>query len=406
MMQQFTSRPIRVAFVDISRVEWSAGIQYLKNLFFAIKSVERHRSVEVLLLTSPHKPAEYRNELVPFVDQIIFVPGSPLWVNRVQHFISRIQVRTGLKLGYDPLLSLTLRKHKVDLVFVPSESVMLFSGVVLGWITDFQHLYIPNFFSAGEIQERNQRFAWVAHHANRIIVSSQNALTDLQRFSPQFIHKARVLSFVAQVPPSIYKADSSWVCNHYHLPQKFIYLPNQFWRHKNHRIVIEALALARQQNPEITIVCTGIIYEPRDPLHLANLMSLVSVNNLRNNFIVLGMVPYNDLLQLIRQSIALLQPSLFEGWSTTVEEAKSVGKRVILSNIPVHVEQAPDNAIYFDPYNPKELADCLVKVYNGGNPGPDYELEALARKKLPQRTRDFGQTFLNILEETVRRSYR
>lgn len=44
---------------------------------------------------------------------------------------------------------------------------------------------------------------------------------------------------------------------------------------------------------------------------------------------------------LMKHAIAIINPSLFEGGSTTVEEAKSLLKVIILSGIPVHREQNP-----------------------------------------------------------------
>lgn len=46
---------------------------------------------------------------------------------------------------------------------------------------------------------------------------------------------------------------------------------------------------------------------------------------------MLGLVPRSDVIALMRYSISLINPSFFEGWSTTVEEAKSMGKQIILS---------------------------------------------------------------------------
>lgn len=55
---------------------------------------------------------------------------------------------------------------------------------------------------------------------------------------------------------------------------------------------------------------------------------------------------------------ALLNPSRFEGWSTTVEEAKAAGTPMILSDIPVHREQAP-NARFVGQDDAPALADAI-----------------------------------------------
>ena len=79
------------------------------------------------------------------------------------------------------------------------------------------------------------------------------------------------------------------------------------------------------------------------------------------SFRVLGVIPYKHVFSLIRFSQAVINPSLFEGWSTSVEESKAVGKTLILSDIPVHREQMPDG-IFFDPRNSCELADTICEL--------------------------------------------
>jgi glycosyltransferase involved in cell wall biosynthesis len=119
---------------------------------------------------------------------------------------------------------------------------------------------------------------------------------------------------------------------------------------------------------------------------------------------MLGVVPHAEVYALMRQSVALLQPSLFEGWSTSVEEAKSLGKRVILSDIAVHREQDPPQARLFAPSDAEALAGCLVEAFATSKPGPDHALEAAARAQLPVRTRAFGTAFVTIVQEVVGRS--
>ena len=83
---------------------------------------------------------------------------------------------------------------------------------------------------------------------------------------------------------------------------------------------------------------------------------------MRNNYKYLGTLPYLDVMSLIYHAKAIINPSLFEGWSSTVEQAKAYNKKIILSNINVHIEQKPENAIFFDPKNSKDLSKILMKV--------------------------------------------
>ena len=397
-MPQSNNRQLRIAFPNMAGARWTAGLHYLRNLFAALKSLDYHGRPEIALLVSHQTQPNSNNNLNSYVDQLLCPPKPALW----QRLVGRIQRRLGIGWsGLESPLGPYLREHQIDCIFAATEFGPRFNVPLLTWIPDFQHLHLPEMFPPETIRGRDEKFSRVADHADRVILSSRDALRDFERFAPQSAHKARILSFVAQVPEDIYDSDPAWVCDYYHLPRRFIYLPNQFWNHKNHGVVVEALTLLKARHREITVVCTGNTNEFRDPLYFAKLLATISERNLRNNLIILGFVPYGHLFKLMRQSLAVLQPSLFEGWSTVVEESKSVGKSVILSDIPVHLEQDPPQAIFFDPYRPEQLADCLVRISDEKKPGPDHELEALAQKQLPERTREYGRTFMEIVAEVL-----
>lgn len=88
---------------------------------------------------------------------------------------------------------------------------------------------------------------------------------------------------------------------------------------------------------------------------------LIDENSLQKNISILGFIPRDDQLQLMRYSQAVIQPSLFEGWSTVIEDSRSLQVPVIASNLKVNKEQLKKTGIYFDPSDPDELASILTK---------------------------------------------
>ena len=66
----------------------------------------------------------------------------------------------------------------------------------------------------------------------------------------------------------------------------------------------------------------------------------------------------------MKNSIFVLQPSLFEGWGTVVEDAKALDKIIVMSDIKVHYEQKNTKCIIFAKDNCDELADIIDKVIN------------------------------------------
>ncbi len=73
----------------------------------------------------------------------------------------------------------------------------------------------------------------------------------------------------------------------------------------------------------------------------------------------LGFIPRRDQLGLLTGAVAVIQPSLCEGWSTTVEDAKSLGRRVLASDIAVHREQLGKTADFFGGEDAAALAALL-----------------------------------------------
>ena len=101
---------------------------------------------------------------------------------------------------------------------------------------------------------------------------------------------------------------------------------------------------------------------------------------------------YEDVFALIKFSKAVINPSLFEGWSSTVEECKSVGKNMILSDLDVHKEQYP-NAVFFKRDSIESLKEVLkfYKIENESNVEP---LEA--------RTKKFANIYVSVCKEVLK----
>jgi glycosyltransferase involved in cell wall biosynthesis len=255
-------------------------------------------------------------------------------------------------------------------------------------------------FSAEEIVTRSAQIRLAAQYSARIVLSSHEAYQDFLRFSPAHARKGRVLQFVASVSPEVYNRDPREVVEKFGLPEKFFYLPNQFWKHKNHLMVVKALGLLKKMGQRVYVVCSGNQNDYRHPQYWQDLNRAISDNGVEVQLIVLGMIPADDVFPLLRQSIAAINPSLFEGWSTTVEEAKSLGKRVLLSDIPVHMEQDPPGSMYFARNDPEDLARKMQELWRLVPPGPDVAMETKARGSLHTRLVEFGARFCDVAQET------
>src|SRR5262249_37814143 len=135
----------------------------------------------------------------------------------------------------------------------------------IGWIPDFQHVYLPEFFSEEERRVRDTNFRQLARRATRILLSSRNALDHFAAFLPDHAHKARVCSFPSMFAFESFDTDALSSQRKFNIPEKFALVVSQFWRHKNHMVVVEAIGLLRQKGLKIPVVMIGLPADYRDP---------------------------------------------------------------------------------------------------------------------------------------------
>jgi glycosyltransferase involved in cell wall biosynthesis len=210
-----------------------------------------------------------------------------------------------------------------------------------------------------------------------------------------------VIRFVSDIPPSTYQVDIQPVLEAYSLPDRFIYLPNQFWKHKNHETVFRAIKLLKDRGERVNLVCSGFARDFRHPAHAEELLQKRIEWGIEDQIIYLGMIPHEHVLVLMRHSLCVLNPSLFEGFGNTASEARSLGKRVLLSDIPAHREHDPPKAVFFNPTSVEVLAETIAEVWRQVPSGPDLELEQSARAELPGRISRFAESFVAAAREVV-----
>jgi glycosyltransferase involved in cell wall biosynthesis len=291
-------------------------------------------------------------------------------------------------------LAAAVEANGVDCLFTINEVPRGQRVPVMTWIPDFQHVSLPEMFTEEDIRGRDRMFREAAERADRIILSSEDARRQYEAFAPWAGGKSSVVPFTAHFEPSSFARSPEAVVAELHLPEKYFFLPNQFWRHKNHELVIEAVRLAKQEVPGIAVVCTGNTNDYRHPRYFGTLLAALSRAGVREQMLVVGLVERHEVHQLMRQALAVVQPSRFEGWSTTVEEAKAIGRPLLLSDLPVHREQAPEGTEFFGVGDAAGLARLLVKGYRELEAGPDLVAERAARLRSVAAAMVHGEAFL------------
>jgi glycosyltransferase involved in cell wall biosynthesis len=377
---------------------WLGGINYSRNLLNAIFALP-DRQIEPVLLVGDRVDGDILGGFPPV--EVIrsgwFDRLTPRWLGRrvwQQVFAS------------DPFLERFLRSHQIAVL---SHAGVLGSHSTIPavcWIVDFQHRQLPQFFTASERWYRDQNFRLQCDHATRIILSSEDAQNALAAFGPSCVEKSRILRFVAQPGLGGQPTSLKALQDRYGFAGAYFHVPNQFWSHKNHRLILDALAMLKRRGESPLVISTGATEDYRQPRYFGELMAQAEALGVLDSFRVLGVIPSDDLVGLMLNAVALINPSRSEGWSTSVEEAKSLGKRIILSDLAVHREQAPPDGVYIDPDDSVALADSMELILATLDPAAERLRKARAKRELPVRVRDFAETYQDIILEVQRERLR
>lgn len=284
-----------------------------------------------------------------------------------------------------------LEELGVDFLYPPFKIPARFKNKSAAWLCDFQHKFLPGYFSDDEIKLRDHQFGAIAKRAGTVVVSSKTAVGHFKQFYPESKANIVELPFRIILPEGVFDTDCSEVVRKYRLPEKFFIVCNQFWKHKNHAVVLDALERLLSEDGDFRVVMTGRFHDDREPLFTENILGELHRRGLANHVSLLGLVPKEDQLQLLRASVAVIQPSLFEGWSTIVEESHALGTDILLSDLPVHREQEHPSAVFFDPSDSEGLSRAMNEAW-----GKEHEGCSRGSKIYPDLVLDFGKRFYEL----------
>jgi glycosyltransferase involved in cell wall biosynthesis len=382
----------RIGILQPEFQAWTAGPKYIRTLVHCLALASKKSRAELFFLSE--QEGENGTPNLP--------SGVTRLLSRRPSFRGERRLRQFLGLPKASDHHYCARKYGMSVVLPCMSAAPQFSPVrTIGWIPDFQHVYIPEFFSEPIRRYRDQAFRRLARRSTLVILSSQIALRQFAEFAPESAHKGRAVSFPSMFGFESPNGDPRCSQRKFHLPEKFVLVANQFWRHKNHLLVIAALERLRCRGIRIPVVMTGLPLDKREAENetVSQILQAVASSGLSDQVTVLGLVPETDLNNLMRCAALIIQPSRFEGWSTVVQEAKALGRPLFCSDIPVHHEQVPTSLGFFPCDSPNVLADLLADHWHRLKPGPDSEHEEKALAVEQEFAETQGQLLLNVCLE-------
>jgi glycosyltransferase involved in cell wall biosynthesis len=245
----------------------------------------------------------------------------------------------------------------------------------VGYIYDFQHRHFPQFFTEAQRAGRDAAFARMLGSASVVVCNSEAVRDDAERFQPGSARKIVALPF-APIPQRHWlDLDPAAARRRHAVPERYFIVCNQFWIHKDHPTAIRAFAgfRARGGDPGVALVCTGTVQDYRDPRYPGTIRALIRELGLEGRVHLLGHIPKDDQIALLRGAIAVLQPTWFEGGrgGGAVTDAVALGVPALLSDIAVNLEIVHDGCRFFPKGDPVGLAALMLELAAAEPARPD-----------------------------------
>ena len=391
----------KVALIAVGSASWQGGIQYIINFIAGVNALaeKQEHKIEVLLIKESYQEIINLDEF-PFLRIKILDKNKGIpKVNIFQKAINFISFKI-YKYNYSPRLINFLKSEKVD--FVYPMALPLSTGLnAAGWVADFQHRNFPDIINQNFTKQAEVWIQSELKNSCKVVLSSEFCKSDCLKFFPEYYDKTVVMPFAVHISKKLFKSEFLVDTEiKYQIEKPFFLISNLFANTKNHKVVFEALGILKKAGVEINLICTGNIVDSRDITFINEILKIITNNGIRSQVQLLGLIPREEQINLYRLSIGMIQPSLSEGWSTCVEEAKVLGKDMLLSNIEVHKEQWPENPWFFNPYDAFELAEKLNLLYvqNYNKRFPDIISEKNAIECYNFNMNKYAMSILKVIE--------
>lgn len=251
-----------------------------------------------------------------------------------------------------------LRHEKFDAVlctiqgFVPNMSLKIIIPA-----HDLMHRYERDFPEVGKeygLRERyyasNAKYAWCV-------------MTDSNLGRKQFLEsyadcmkrrKPHVAVMPFTVPDHIAECREEFL----ETPEKYVFYPAQFWKHKNHMNLIKAVKLVAEEINDIHLVLAG-----SEKNNMNAVKKYISENRLENYITIKGFVSNENIAYLYKHAVGMVMPSYFGPTNIPPLEAMALGCPVAVSNRYAMPEQVGSAGLLFNPDSPEEIAECIRKMW-------------------------------------------
>lgn len=297
----------------------------------------------------------------------------------------------------------------VDLLFCPFTAPTFSEPQIptVSLLHDIQAMSYPQFFAPDDLIQREQNFQETIRKANHIITVSDFVRATVLEYANTPASITTIHHGLVQAFPPLSQAEYMETLRQFGIDTgNYLLYPANFWQHKNHAMLLTAFRLFLEEHPqsELQLVCTGALESRR-----AELLRAAQIMGLAGRVVFPGFLPSAEVGALYQHALALIFPSLYEGFGIPLLEAFAAEIPVLCSNVTSLPEVGGDAVLYFDPFKPREIADAIAKIT--GAPALRGELTAKGKQRLEyfggaeRMAREYADLLLRVLETPLEYAY-
>lgn len=191
---------------------------------------------------------------------------------------------------------------------------------------------------------------------SRIVISdSEYTKNDLIKYLKTPASKIKIVYL--GVSKSNQSSSGKEALSKYQIKQPYILYVGQQRPHKNIKNLISAFHIFSTLHTDYSLVLAGST-SAYTPIVVKEIHEL----DLNSKIILTGYVSEPELKVLYQNACAYIVPSFYEGFGLTPLEAMKYGVPVLSSNTSCMSEILGDSVLYFDPYNPKDIAAAMDRI--------------------------------------------
>lgn len=276
-----------------------------------------------------------------------------------------------------------------DVVIYPAQDGPAYqtNKKAIATIHDLMHRYESHYseYRGREAKNRDVHFSAMCEYADLILVDSRVGKAQVLESYGVLEKKVQPLPYVP--PYSLLSSIQVDLRARYGLPEKFVFYPAQFWEHKNHVALLQALKLLKDQGDTVNLVLVGSRKN-----NYSSVLAAIDAYKLTDLVLILGYVSDDELFSLYKTAVAMVYVSAIGPTNIPPMEALITGCPLVCSNKYGMAEQVGRGALLVNPHDPIEIADAIRLVWYS-----DEVREQLRNEGLKQAGKYSQTDFTRIL---------